>query len=129
MDFGDDTKATISVAADLAPGIESALRDQGLLFQPAGAARGAADAAVLITVAVPSIVTLALLAEKLRRLNLPRTYIYPGPDGPDIRVDEEIHDGRVVVVRSDESVEELLDKEISAAALQEALRPPQSPGA
>lgn len=128
MEFDDKGLATIAVEADLAPQIESGLREDGLVLQQAGPARGVADAAVLIAVAVPSIVTLALLVEKLRRLRLPRTYLYPGPHGLDICIDEEVSDGRIVIVGPDGSVEELPDKEISVAALQEALQPPRSPG-
>jgi hypothetical protein len=126
MELGEATNATIAVQAELAPKIEAALREDGFLFQQAGAARGAAEAAVLIAVSVSSIVSLCLLAEKLRRLRLPRTYIYLGPGEPDIRVDEGMPDGRIVVVGPN-GVEQLLDEEISVAALQKALRasPPQ----
>ncbi len=145
MELDEASTATIAVDLELAPRVEAALREEGLVLQQAGPARGAAEAAVLIAVSVPSIVTLALLAEKLRRLKLPRTYIYLRRNGPDIRigggpdagaveepevhVDEEIRDGRIVLIGSDGSVRELLDQEISVAALQRALRPPPSPDA
>lgn len=130
VELGESSNATIAIDAALAPLVEAALRKEGLVLQQAGPARGATDAALLITVLVPSIVTLALLVEKLRRLRLPRTYIYPRLDGgADIHVDEAVRDGRIVIVRPDGVVEELVDKEIGAAALQEALGPSRSPDA
>lgn len=144
MQFDEMSNATIAVEATLAPRLEAALREDGFAVQQAGATRGATEAAMLITVAVPSIVTLALLVEKLRRLNLPRTYIYPTSGAPDFRVggdleppadgqprvqvDEGIRDGRILVIWPDR-VDELPDGEISVAALERLLEPRRSPDA
>jgi hypothetical protein len=147
VQLDETSNATIAAEAALAPRIEAALREDGFALQPAGVTRGATEAAMLIAVAVPSIVTLTLLVEKLRRLNLPRTYIYPAPaaGGPDIRVggdlepladrqprvqvDEGMRDGRILILWPDGRVEELPDEEVSVAALERLLKPRHSPDA
>jgi hypothetical protein len=124
VELKETSTVTIAVGSDLAPRVEAGLREEGMALQQAGPARGAAEAAVLITVSVSSLTTLALLVEKLRRLRLPRTYIYPRAGAPDIRIDEEVRDGRILVVKPDGSVEELPDQEIGVAALRAALQSP-----
>lgn len=131
MEGIEDWIATIAVEAAYAPQVEDALRNAALPFRPAGAARGAAETATLIAVSVHSAAAIALLIEKLRRLNLPRTYIYPREGGPDIRIggEPEIHidpmvrDGRIIVVHADGKVENLPDGEVTVVAIRELLKP------
>ena len=79
----------------------------------------------MLIVAVPSVATLLLILEKIRRLRLPRTYVVPAPDGTiEIYTDATTNDGRIVIVQSDESVVELPDQEISLSMLTDALKPP-----
>jgi len=108
--------------------VKSALEDGGLAFEDAGAPRGVADAVQLFIVATPSLGVFLLLLEKLRRLRLPRTYIRVRAGEIEIWMEEELRDGRIVVVRDDGSVEELPDGELSPQQLLDALNPSQGDG-
>lgn len=128
MSATESLTVTIAVEAEVAPDIHAALVESSIPVQPAGPARGALEAATVIIALVPSVASLALLLEKLRRLRLPRTYVVAGADrAVDIYTDETVRDGRILIVRADEQVIELPDQEITVAALIEALRlsPPQ----
>jgi hypothetical protein len=114
---------TIAVGSQLADSVESALSETDCLLQSAGPARGAAEIVAAFVAIVPSIASLVLLLEKLRRLHLPRTIIVVGHDNSvDIYEDDSINDGRVLVLQSGAPPVDLTDREITLAILSKALQ-------
>jgi hypothetical protein len=98
------------------------LEAAGVSAQDAGPARGAVEAAALLVAVVPSIATLAVVLEKLRRLKLPRTYVVIGRDGCiDLYTDDETPDGRILVIHGDGTVNALPDSEITPGLLKAAM--------
>lgn len=99
----------------------AALALSNVTYENAGSQRGAAETSELIILAAPTVVVLALVLEKLRRLRLPRTYLRPTADGLDVWTDSTMPDGRVIVVHEDGRVDELPDPEISMQTLKRLL--------
>lgn len=116
---------TVAAEAEVAAQIDCVLTEMDLSTQRPGPVRSSAEAATVIIAFVPSVVVLALLLEKLRRLRLPRTYVVLGEDRTvDIHTDERIRDGRIVVLRHGKAAVELPDQEITVSALLKQAPPP-----
>jgi hypothetical protein len=114
-------QVTVLVENEDAVAFRHALSQSKVLVENAGVQRGAEQAADLIVLAAPTVVILALVLEKLRRLRLPRTYLRATPEGLDVWTDSTTRDGRILVVHPDGRVEELPDSEISVGTLEAVL--------
>jgi hypothetical protein len=120
-------RASVLIGEEAAAGLERALAAGGLSFERAGVQRGISGAVELFIVATPSMVVLALLIEKLRRLRLPRTYVQLREHEVEIWTDTATSDGRILLIRPGGSVEELPDRLLTAETLAAALRESSEP--
>jgi hypothetical protein len=122
-------EAHIEVPADSAASFAAELSAAGIDHERAGAARGIAEAVELFILAVPSLSGLALVLEKLRRAQLPRTYVVVRSDRIETWTDNENNDGRFFVSTESNEFVELPDTTITAGMLRQALdrgRKPES---
>ena len=114
-------EAHIEVPADSAASFAAELSAAGIDYERAGAARGIAEAVELFILAVPSLSSLALVLETLRRARLPRTYVAVRDSRIETWTDSATNDGRIFVSTESDEFVELPDTMITADALRHAL--------
>jgi hypothetical protein len=113
--------AHIEIPAADAAAFAAALAAAEIEHERAGAARGIAEAVELFILAVPSLLALALMLEKVRRARLPRTYIVLRDGRVDGWTDSTTNDGRILISVGEGEFAELPDTAITADLLRQVL--------